>query len=190
MKYLRKFNEGNTSDKLIEFTKKLKEILDGDYSNIDSLSEIGDLCNEFDMNSDDISKVMLKIDNNLLKIIYDETLKSEKEDSNESKELKSKHIDIKKLESIANSIAVICNNEYGDVFFNESIDSVFVCLGDANPFNDDLEEWLKDCILKDYKHRDSINVEVDMECGPSSEEEGWLKWDYNSQKWVKLLDRF
>lgn len=104
----------------------------------------------------------------------------------ESKKLNSNHIDIKKLESIANSIAVICNNEYGDVFFNESLDSVFVCLGDANPFDEDLDEWLKDCISKDYKHRDSINIEVDMECGPNSNEEGWLKWDYNSQKWVKL----
>ena len=37
----------------------------------------------------------------------------------ESKKLNSNHIDIKKLESIANSIAVLCNNEYGDVFFND-----------------------------------------------------------------------
>lgn len=93
MRYLKKFNEGiggNTGqdDKIVEFTNRFNWIMNGEYeqgyepSNTDLLSEIGDLCNELDMSSDDIKKVIdsgVSDVNGLLKIIYDETLQDEVE---------------------------------------------------------------------------------------------------------------
>lgn len=94
MKYLKRFNEGidgNTGedDKLTSFIDIFNSMMNGEYeqddepSNSDLLSELGDLCNELDMSSQDIKKVIdsgVEDINGLLKIIYDETLQSEIED--------------------------------------------------------------------------------------------------------------
>lgn len=87
MKHLRKFNESK-DQKILKFIQKLNllynydEFLPGDEpSNSDMLSEIGDLCNEFDMTSSDIKEVLDSNDVSdkfHLKIIYEETLKGEK----------------------------------------------------------------------------------------------------------------
>jgi len=104
---------------------------------------------------------------------------------NETIEVKSKIIDVKKLEQYATALLVICGGEYGDTYFNPEINSVFICLGDANPFNIEfLENFIKEYISKDYKTSDQIKVEVDMECGPNSETPGWLEWD--GKKWKEI----
>lgn len=113
--------------------------------------------------------------------------KSKKNESvvNEAIEVKSSIIDVKKLEQYATALLIICGGEYGDIYFNPEKNSIFICLGDANPFSiEDLESFLTDYISKDYKTRDEIKVEADMECGPNSDEEGWLEWD--GKKWKKL----
>lgn len=93
MRYLKRFNEGvdgnsGDDDKISNFIEKFNEIMGGEFSqgdepsNTDLLSEIGDLCNELDMSSDDIKKVIdsgVSDVNGLLKIIYDETLQDEVE---------------------------------------------------------------------------------------------------------------
>ena len=118
---------------------------------------------------------------------YLERSKKKKNESfiNEAIEVKSKIIDVKKLEQYATALLVICGGEYGDTYFNPEINSIFVCLGDANPFDIDyLEDFLKEYISKDYKTRDEIKVEVDMECGPNNETPGWLEWD--GKKWKEI----
>ena len=85
-------------------------------------------------------------------------------------------IDMEKLLKIAEAIEVICNGEYGNVYFNETENKVFVCLGDANPFDSEyLESFVQEAIAKNYKVEDEISVEVDMECSPSNQE-GWKRY--------------
>lgn len=90
MKHLRKFNESNTS-KLSNFTKEFKDLVNYDEyeqgdepSMADILSEVGDLCNKYDMTSDDLKEVIDNGDdiNNIIGILYDETLQSEAEKEN------------------------------------------------------------------------------------------------------------
>lgn len=103
---------------------------------------------------------------------------------NEALEVKSSIIDVKKLEQYATALLIICGGEYGNTYFNPETNSIFICLGDANPFSmEDLESFLTDYISKDYKTRNEIKVEIDMECGPNSED-GWLEW--NGKKWNEL----
>ena len=95
MKHLRKFNEN--IDKISEFTNKFKNLVDYDEdeyeqgdepSNVDLLSEIGELCNEFEMTSDDLQQVIDNGDDtidNLIQILHDETLQSEAEGGQMSK---------------------------------------------------------------------------------------------------------
>lgn len=92
MKHLRKFNEdiGNPEMmKVFGFINKVNALLNndeyeegGEPSKTDLLSEIGDLCNEFDMSADDIKKAIdsgkiLNDHDNLVKIVYDETVESQ-----------------------------------------------------------------------------------------------------------------
>ena len=93
MRYLKRFNEGidgnsGDDDKISTFIERFNEITGGEFeqgdgpSNTDLLSEIGDLCNDLQMTSDDIKKVIdsgVSDVNGLLKIIYDETLQGEME---------------------------------------------------------------------------------------------------------------
>jgi hypothetical protein len=99
--------------------------------------------------------------------------------------LKSNIIDIKKLEEYAKALEIICNNEYGYIYFNPNNNSIFVCLGDANPFDIEyLSGFILNAISKTYKTEDQINIEIDMECGPNNNEEGWLLFKNN--KWQKI----
>lgn len=69
MRYLKRFNEGidgnsGDDDKISTFIERFNEIMGGEFeqgdepSNTDLLSEIGDLCNDLQMTSDDIKKVI------------------------------------------------------------------------------------------------------------------------------------
>lgn len=88
-------------------------------------------------------------------------------------------IDLKKLKLYSNGIEICCNGEYGDVFYNEEENHIFVNLGDSSPFDDSyLEEYMKDAISKDYDSSKEIKITIENECGPS--DDGWKK--YNSKK--------
>ena len=90
MRHLKRFNENNNS-KISQFTKEFKALVNYDEyeegdepSMTDILSEVGDLCNKHNMTSDDLKQV---IDNggdvdNIIGILYDETLQSEAESEN------------------------------------------------------------------------------------------------------------
>ncbi len=110
MRHLKKFNEeiGNPKEiKYLDFYEKYKSIVDfnedeydqGDEpSNVDLLSEIGDLCNELDMSQSDIKWVLDNYDcsfdhDSLLQIIHDETV------SNESSSVMKKFVLVTKSES-------------------------------------------------------------------------------------------
>ena len=82
-------------------------------------------------------------------------------------------IDEKKLKEYADAIAILCNGEYGNVFYNESQNHVFVCLGDSNPFGDQLEDYMKDAIAKDYNSQKHIKITIENESGPNTTEGGW-----------------
>lgn len=91
----------------------------------------------------------------------------------EEKESKKKSpIDMDKLFAYANAIEVLCNGEYGVVFYNENSHKVFVMLGDSNPFDSEYLMWyMKDAISKDYEASKEIEIEIDNEAYPSGE--GW-----------------
>jgi len=91
-------------------------------------------------------------------------------------------IDNDKLQRYATAIAIICNGEYGDVFYNPDQIKIFVCLGDANPFSEDLEYFMKDAVAIDYKQSDKISVEIENEVGCPNEP-GWFKWTGN--EWIE-----
>jgi hypothetical protein len=83
-------------------------------------------------------------------------------------------IDIKKLVEYSKAIEIICNGEYGEVFYNENENHIFVCLGDANPFDlESLEEFIKDAVSKDWESAKLIKVTIEDECYPDGE--GWKK---------------
>jgi hypothetical protein len=100
MKHLKKFNEEIGNVKYLNFVQKLNKLFDfnefeeGDEpSNTDLLSEIGDLCNEFDMDEGDIQEVLtnFKISTeagNLLSIVLDETKKDNVDEDPCKKEAK------------------------------------------------------------------------------------------------------
>ena len=80
-------------------------------------------------------------------------------------------INMKKLTNYANAIGVLCNGEYGDVFYNEKEHHIFVCLGDANPFDESyLEYFIKETVAKDWKSQDQIMVTIENECTPSGDD--------------------
>lgn len=88
MKHLKRFNESNNS-KISQFTQEFKALVNYDeyeqgYEMIDILSEVGDLCNKYNMTSDDLKQVIDNGDDvdNIIRILYDETLQSEAESEN------------------------------------------------------------------------------------------------------------
>lgn len=90
MRHLRKFNESNDS-KISQFTQEFKNLVNYDEyeqgdepSMTDTLSEVGDLCNKHNMTSDDLKQVIDNGDDidNIIGILYDETLQSEAESEN------------------------------------------------------------------------------------------------------------
>lgn len=90
MRHLKRFNENNNS-KISQFTKEFKALVNYDEyeegdepSMTDILSEVGDLCNKHNMTSDDLKQVIDNGDDvdNIIGILYDETLQSEAESEN------------------------------------------------------------------------------------------------------------
>lgn len=85
MKYIKKYNE-SSNNKIEEFIKRANKIINYDESefeqgdepsNVDILSELGDLCNELSLSSNDIKEVIdskrVSDHMNYLGIILDET---------------------------------------------------------------------------------------------------------------------
>jgi hypothetical protein len=93
-----------------------------------------------------------------------------------NEEIMSKKVNIRKLKEYAEAIAIICNGEYGDVYFNKLTEEIFVCLGDSNPFEGiDLEMFIKDAVAIKYGDYANINVTIEKECTPNTDEKGWKK---------------
>jgi len=84
-------------------------------------------------------------------------------------------IDYKKLAAYANAIGVMCDGEYGDVFYDEAQNHVWICLGDSNPFDESmLIEYIKGAIRKgDYSSEKHIKITVEDECYPQGS--NWKK---------------
>ena len=84
-------------------------------------------------------------------------------------------IDYKKLVAYANAIGVLCHGEYGDVYYDESANHVYVCLGDSNPFDESmLIEYMTGAIRKgDYSSEKLIKITVENECSPGGS--NWKK---------------
>jgi len=84
-------------------------------------------------------------------------------------EKKTSPIDMDKLFKFADAIEVLCNGEYGVVFYNEDTYKVFVMLGDSNPFDtENLTQHIKEILAKNY----NLEKEVDVEIGYESYREG------------------
>lgn len=47
--------------------------------------------------------------------------------------IKENPIDIDKLKKYSMGISICCAGEYGMVFYKESENHIFICLGDSNP---------------------------------------------------------
>jgi hypothetical protein len=87
----------------------------------------------------------------------------------------------KKLAEMAKGIELICNGEYGYTFYHPEKNKIFICLGDANPFDDEyLKEWVLDAI-SDWDNRDKIDIEIEHE-STVPEDEGWLQYDNDEFK--------
>ena len=83
-------------------------------------------------------------------------------------------IKMNNLIKYAEAIGVLCAGEYGDVWFNETENHVYICLGDSNPFDQEyLKEFMIDAIKKDYDSYKLIQVTIENECNPSGPE--WKK---------------
>lgn len=111
---------------------------------------------------------------------YDTFLNEDKEKEKEESKKVKKVIDMKKLAEYSTSIMTICNGEYGNVFVLEEENKVFVCLGDANPFDsEDLMWTMRDAIKKNYNVKDEdIEIEIENECMPPKGED----WQYYTGK--------
>jgi ferredoxin len=101
----------------------------------------------------------------------------------EYQELNTNLIDIEKLKLYANAIAICCNGEYGEVFYNEKEQKVFVNLGDSTPFNpEDLMGYMQDAIASDFMNSDKVPIEIENECGPSGE--NWKKYNIQENEFI------
>ena len=84
-------------------------------------------------------------------------------------------INYKKLEEFAKGIEACCAGEYGDTFFNEEENHIFVCLGDSHPFDEkELESFIREAVTDNYDDYKLINVTIENECTPGKEN-GWKK---------------
>lgn len=90
-------------------------------------------------------------------------------------------VDMKEFEKFADALLLMCNGEYGNTYYNPTELKIGIVLGDSNPFDDDsLEDWMKNTIIKNYKHLDKLDIEIDCEWIPGHD--GWLRW--NGKKWT------
>lgn len=86
-------------------------------------------------------------------------------------------ISMEKLKQYANAISVICNGEYGSVYYNPTQQHVYVCLGDSNPFDlESLMEYIRDAIKDNgWIDDEKIKVTIENECMPTGD--GWFVYD-------------
>ena len=93
----------------------------------------------------------------------------------------SNPIDLEKLKRYALGIEICCAGEYGDVFYNESTNHIFVNLGDSNPFDTSSLEWyIKGAVSVNYDAEKLIKITIDNECAPNTKKEPGCK-KYNSK---------
>lgn len=103
-------------------------------------------------------------------------------------QLISSVIDIDKLLQYALGIMICCNGEYGEVYFNPDENHIYICLGDSNPFDNQLEEYIKEAVSKgDYKNEDSIKITIENECYPNPNSGNWFVFN-GKDKFVKYND--
>jgi len=109
------------------------------------------------------------------KTIQEDSLTKKKEDSLIKKDSDENPVNMDKLMAYTTAIETICNGEYGTVYYNEKSYKIFVCVGDANPFNfEDLEQFMKGAVAKDYDSEKKIEIEIGNESGPNDDkEDGW-----------------
>ena len=87
-----------------------------------------------------------------------------KEEINESIKLETNYIDIKKLKEYSKSLSIICAGEDGNIWVSKDGTKIAISIGDSNPFDEKyLEEFIKLYVIKDYKHRDKVEIEIDNE---------------------------
>ena len=92
-------------------------------------------------------------------------------------------IDMDKLAKYAMGISLCCAGEYGDVYYKEEENHVFVCLGDSNPFDEEsLIDYIKDAVSKDYDGYQRVKVTIENEAHPTGE--GWQLFDPKKNKFV------
>jgi len=71
-------------------------------------------------------------------------------------------IDIKKLTRFATGIELVCFGEYGNTYYHPTENSIFICLGDSNPFD---ENALKEFVLesaKDFKYQLKLRMNLNQ----------------------------
>ena len=93
----------------------------------------------------------------------------------ESLNINKSTVDLKKLKEYANAIGVVCDGEYGNVYFNELENHIFVNLGDSNPFDlESLERIIKEAIVNDWRDYDKVIITIENEV-MAPKTEGWKK---------------
>ena len=101
-------------------------------------------------------------------------------------ESKGEIIDMEKFIKICDAISVLCDGEYGDVFYNKEELKIFICLGDSNPFDMEyLEQSLSYTLCDNSSDANLLAVEVDNESYPCAKGAD-SKWEiYKKGKFVK-----
>jgi hypothetical protein len=102
MKHLKKFNEGQFN-RIQQFLDEFKEYINfeeygNEHTMVDKLSEVGDMCNRFNMSSDDL-KFLIDDghdEEEILSTLYDETLEKEIISKNKDEKLYTKE-DVKQF---------------------------------------------------------------------------------------------
>lgn len=124
-----------------------------------------------------IEQLLTKLVDDRHKMIDDDRNTEISEPDSESiKESATKQpIKEKELVNLALGIALICNGEYGQTYWNKETNTIYVCLGDSHPFGntDELATWIKEMFI-DYEFYDLVKVIVENESGPDGEETGWF----------------
>jgi hypothetical protein len=80
-------------------------------------------------------------------------------------------INMNRLKEYANAIRILCAGEYGYVYLNEKKVSVYICLGDSNPFDEKtLMYMLRDYIKETHWVRDDdIEIIIENESTPGTD---------------------
>ena len=82
-------------------------------------------------------------------------------------------VNMDKLKEVADAINTL-DLDYGQTYFNEAENKIFVIVGDGCPFDIDLLEDSIKNQCAEYKHWDDLEVEIENEAGPPGGE-GWKK---------------